>query len=78
MAFALRKENCLQDHIPFNVKGNGNIVLSVWKMWTAFVGLPYHAYGYASGVQPSERLASLGMMGDQLMALFKPSDNIML
>ena len=24
-----RKENCHKDHIPFNVKGNGNIVFSV-------------------------------------------------
>ena len=24
-----RKENCLHDHIPFNLKGNGNIVFSV-------------------------------------------------
>ena len=23
------KENCQHDHIPFNVKGNGNIVFSV-------------------------------------------------
>ena len=25
----IRKENCHQDHIPCNVKGNGNIVFSV-------------------------------------------------
>ena len=25
-----RKENCRHDHISFNVKGNGNIVFSVW------------------------------------------------
>ena len=25
----IRKENCHHDHIPFNVKGNGNIVFSV-------------------------------------------------
>ena len=25
-----RKENCHHDHIPFNVKGNVNIVFSVW------------------------------------------------
>ena len=24
-----RKENCNHDHIPFNLKGNGNIVFSV-------------------------------------------------
>ena len=24
-----RKENCHHDHIPFNVKGNGNIVFSM-------------------------------------------------
>ena len=24
-----QKENCYHDHIPFNVKGNGNIVFSV-------------------------------------------------
>ena len=24
-----RKENCRRDHIPFNLKGNGNIVFSV-------------------------------------------------
>ena len=27
------KENCHHDHIPFNVKGNGNIVFSVWCAW---------------------------------------------
>ena len=27
-----RKENCHHDHISFNVKGNGNIVLSVWNV----------------------------------------------
>ena len=26
-----RKQNCHHDHIPFNVKGNRNIVFSVWK-----------------------------------------------
>ena len=26
-----RKENCHHDHIPFNVKGNGNIVFSVYE-----------------------------------------------
>jgi len=26
-----RKENCHHDHIPFNLKGNGNIVLSVQR-----------------------------------------------
>ena len=25
-----RKENCHHDHIPLNVKGNGNIVFSVY------------------------------------------------
>ena len=25
-----RKENCHHDHIPFNVKGNGNTVFSVY------------------------------------------------
>ena len=25
-----RKENCHYDHIPFNVKGNGNIILSAY------------------------------------------------
>ena len=24
-----RKENCDHDHIPFNLKGNGNIIFSV-------------------------------------------------
>ena len=28
-SFQNRKENCHYDHIPFNVKGNGNIVFSV-------------------------------------------------
>ena len=28
-SFQNRKENCHHDHIPFNVTGNGNIVLSV-------------------------------------------------
>ena len=35
-----RKENCHHDHIPFNVKGNGNIVFSV----------------YASANKPNDRL----------------------
>ena len=26
-----RKENCHRDHIPFNVRGNGNIILSVQR-----------------------------------------------
>ena len=26
-----RKENCAHDHIPFNVKGNGNIVYQCKK-----------------------------------------------
>ena len=26
-----RKENCHHDHIPFNLKGNGNIVFSEYK-----------------------------------------------
>ena len=26
-----RKENCHHDHIPFNLKGNGNIVFSVYN-----------------------------------------------
>jgi len=26
-----RKENCHHDHIPFNVKGKGNIVFSIDK-----------------------------------------------
>ena len=35
-----RKENCHHDQIPFNLKGNGNIVFSVfsvflaWPLWT--------------------------------------------
>ena len=28
-----RKENCHYDRIPFNVKGNGNIVFSVYIVW---------------------------------------------
>ena len=33
-----RKENCHHDHIPSNVKGNGNIVFSVyWAItWRSF------------------------------------------
>ena len=38
-----QKENCYYDHIPFNVKGNGNIVFSVlgerWRQyWKVFQG----------------------------------------
>ena len=34
-----RKENCHHDHIPFNFKGNGNIVFSVYRVSTTiFVG----------------------------------------
>ena len=29
-----RKENCHHDHIPFNVKGNGNVVLPVGGLQT--------------------------------------------
>ena len=28
-----RKEYCHHDRIPFNVKGNGNIVFSVYIVW---------------------------------------------
>ena len=28
-----RKENCHHDHIPFNVKGKGDIVFSVRGVW---------------------------------------------
>ena len=28
-----REENCHHDDIPFNVKGNGNIVFSVWQVF---------------------------------------------
>ena len=34
-----RKENCHHDHIPFNVKGNGNIVFSVWGQWKLGKGI---------------------------------------
>ena len=35
-----RKENCHHDHIPFNVKGKGNIVFSVYK------DTPYSTFNY--------------------------------
>ena len=31
------KENCHYDHIPFNAKGNGNIVFSVNNPWTEMI-----------------------------------------
>ena len=35
-----RKENCNYDHIPFNVKGNGNRVFSVWcQLYRKFHGI---------------------------------------
>ena len=37
-----RKEICHHDHIPFNVKGNGNIVFSVWRLQ----GIIYLLYIY--------------------------------
>ena len=35
-----RKENCHHDHILFNVKGNGNIVFSVYRYGTFTTGAP--------------------------------------
>ena len=32
-----RNENCHHDHIPFNMKGNGNKVFSVWRRGTTSV-----------------------------------------
>ena len=32
-----RKENCHHDHIPFNVKRNGNIVFSVQRYLSEFI-----------------------------------------
>ena len=32
-----RRANCHYDHIPFNVKGNGNIVFSVCAFSLAFI-----------------------------------------
>ena len=36
-----RKENCHHDHIPFNMKGNGNIVFSVHTHTHTHVMQPY-------------------------------------
>ena len=55
------KENCHHDHIPFNVKGTGNTVFSVYSQKQQW-----------SDVQLSERLASLGIMGTQLRVPLKP------
>ena len=36
------KENCHHDHIPFNSKGNGNMVFTVYRltdMWSSFCSL---------------------------------------
>ena len=30
-----RKENCLHDHIPFNLKGNGMLVFSMYDYITS-------------------------------------------
>ena len=54
-------KNRHHDLIPFTVKGNGNIVFSV-----------YSQKQQRSDVQLSERLASLGIMGAQLRAPLKP------
>ena len=36
-----RKENCYHDHIPFNVKGNGNVVFSVYSTVTHDAGISH-------------------------------------
>ena len=36
-----RKENCHHDQIPFNAKGNGNIVFSVWRLMIRESSLVY-------------------------------------
>ena len=37
-----RKENCYHDHIPFDLKGNGHIVFSVFLKWNFF----FQNYGH--------------------------------
>ena len=46
-----RKENCHHDHIPFNVKGNENLVFSVQVLmyresWSEIVLVFGHAYNF--------------------------------
>ena len=43
-----RKESCHHDHIPFNVKGNGNIVFSVWGQSSSHSHLEIFFESYAS------------------------------
>ena len=43
-----RKENCHHDHIPFNLKGNGNIDFSVYRM--SITASPTHVYASCFGL----------------------------
>ena len=43
-----RKENCPHDHIPFNVKGNGILVFSVYSQINTFIW----EYWKARGLSP--------------------------
>ena len=56
-----QKESCHHDHIPFNVKGNGNRVFSVYGQ--GFVPQKGIRDGWDIFYCSFERLMSLGMMG---------------
>jgi len=55
-----REENCHHDHIPFNLRGIGNIDFSVQAAQTGRTT--------AMGRAAEERLVSLGITGDKLRA----------
>ena len=50
-----RKENCHHDHIPCNMKGNGNIVFSVYSMLPEIVTSQVNEKNRQSNVFPFPR-----------------------
>ena len=58
-----RKENCHHDHIPLNVKGNGNRVFSVHSIRYELNYSNRHAFLQRSSVQPYERITFFSIGG---------------
>ena len=48
-----RKEKCHHDHIPFNLKGNGNIVFSVYYMETVDI---FYRIAHTVNVWPQKNI----------------------
>ena len=75
------KENCDHDHIPFSLKGKGNIVFSVWlsEIWRVFRHqfraplIPLSTIVFCAGVRSFRGCAQLGYTWLQIDA--SVSDN---